>query len=734
MSAPIEPDTAAAVAFLTVLRPEGPWAISAVHPDKAGMKTRTFTPGTEHAMRQFIDAWNGTGNLYYAVNATPVGLDRKATKDQITRVDHLHVDVDARAGEPLEEEIERIRCLAPDGVPPPTYTIMSGGGFNLLWALAEPIDAERAEACNKELERAYGGDACHDVSRVLRLPGTVNLPNAKKRERGRVVALAVLTASHPERVYTIDKFRRAGAAPKGAAVSSTPAAEVVRVADVSELDTWGVPERVKIIMAQGCHPDEPKEGDNSRSAWLFDFLCQTLRHGVPDEVILGIVLDSAWSISEHVLAPGSRAEGYARRQLERARLTVADFQYGKDEKDILPNQHNIRLAVHKMGVELSHDQFADRLLVAGLPGHGPVMQDEAVARLWLAIDTRFRFRAGKDFFWTVVQDAARLNGHHPVRDYLDGLTWDGTARVDTWLAEYGGAADNKYTRAVGSLMLVAAVRRVRQPGCKFDEMLVLISPEQGTDKSSALAALVPVASWFADDLPLGGDAKVVIERMHGHWIIEASELTGMRERRMEHLKAFLSRQVDRARMAYDRIVKEAPRQCVIFGSTNSEKFLRDTTGDRRFWPVVVRRFNVAALRRDRDQLWAEAAHREAAGESIRLDPALWPDATEAQDSHKVDNPFTEALAEVLGNAEGKLLAADAWRIVGVEPGRRTQEHNVLMGAAMRELGWARKVLRFGWPTPQNCYVRGAGPTYKRVVVRRDPNDYARWEVFHDPAF
>ena len=140
----------------------------------------------------------------------------------------------------------------------------------------------------------------------------------------------------------------------------------------------------------------------------------------------------------------------------------------------------------------------------------------------------------------------------PVFDYLDAL-WDGKPRVDRWLTTYAGAEDSEYVRAVGALMLIAGVRRIRKPGCKFDEMLVLEQPNQGTDKSSALAVLAVNDDWFCDDLPLNTDSKGVIEALRGRWIIEVAELSGMRKAEVEHVKSLLSRRIDRARMAYGRL-------------------------------------------------------------------------------------------------------------------------------------------------------------------------------------
>jgi len=205
-----------------------------------------------------------------------------------------------------------------------------------------------------------------------------------------------------------------------------------------------------------------------------------------------------------------------------------------------------------------------------------------------------------------------------VTDYLDSLVWDGTPRLDRWLVDFAGADDTSYVRAASRAMLVAAVRRARHPGCRFEQMPVLEGP-QGSGKSRALRLLAIEDAWFADALPrLDADARQVIEATHGKWIVEASELGGMTASDAAALKSFLSRSHDEARMAYDRDRTRMPRQFVVVGTTSSADYLRDTTGNRRFWPVSVRRFDLGRLVEIRDQLWAEAAVAEAAGESINL--------------------------------------------------------------------------------------------------------------------
>jgi predicted P-loop ATPase len=204
-----------------------------------------------------------------------------------------------------------------------------------------------------------------------------------------------------------------------------------------------------------------------------------------------------------------------------------------------------------------------------------------------------------------------------VTDYLNALVWDGVPRLDRWLVDLAGAEDSAYVRAVSRAMLVAAVRRARHPGCRFDQMPVIEGP-QGCGKSRALAVLAVEDAWFSDFLPLAdGDVRKLIEATHGKWIVEASELAGMSRSDSAALKSFLSRPADEARMAYQRTPTRVPRHFMVVGTTGATDYLRDT-GNRRFWPVRVVRFDLARLAEIRDQLWAEAAIAEAAGEALDL--------------------------------------------------------------------------------------------------------------------
>ena len=213
-----------------------------------------------------------------------------------------------------------------------------------------------------------------------------------------------------------------------------------------------------------------------------------------------------------------------------------------------------------------------------------------------------------------------------VTEYLGGLAWDGIPRLDRWLVDCAGAEDSPQVRAASRALLVAAVRRARQPGCRHDQLVILDGP-QGSGKSRALQILAVVDAWFTDSLPIAdADARQVIEATAGKWIVEASELEQAISAteddgdadavtRAGNLKAFLSRCVDEARMPYQREQSRVPRHFVVVGTTAATPLL-EGTGNRRFCVVRVVRFDLERLAAIRDLLWAEATVAEASGESI----------------------------------------------------------------------------------------------------------------------
>ena len=237
--------------------------------------------------------------------------------------------------------------------------------------------------------------------------------------------------------------------------------------------------------------------------------------------------------------------------------------------------------------------------------------------------------------------------YHPVRDYLDGLLWDGQSRLDTLLVRIAGAEDSIYTRQATRKALVAAVARIYHPGVKFDCALIL-EGVQGARKSTLLKAMAVHPSWFCDNLTLGMDAKEVIELTQGKWIVEVQEMVARTNAEVEHVKAFLSRASDTARAAYARRASSSPRQFVVFGTTNRDDYLSHSTGNRRFWPVrTVGQIDIDTLLADRDQLWAEAKVLWESGEFLDLEDNAKLEADAARDARMETDPWEDAIAEWL---------------------------------------------------------------------------------------
>lgn len=372
---------------------------------------------------------------------------------------------------------------------------------------------------------------------------------------------------------------------------------------------------------------------------------------------------------------------------------------------------NMKHAVGLLGVKLRYNEFSGQTQVWGLGKCGGEFHDEDAARLRILVREVHGFYPAKQTFEEVLIDIAHQNTFHPVRDYLDARTWDGTSRIDNWLVRYGGAEDTAFNRAVGRIFLIAGVRRVRKPGVKFDTMLVFESPAQGRNKSQAARILAVREEWFNDNLPIGAKPQEVIEQIGGSWIIEFPELAGIATREIEHVKAFLSRQVDKARRAYGRRLESVQRQSVAIGTTNNPEYMKDD--ERRFWPVRIDKFDIEALRHDADQLWAEAAHHEALGEQITLQEDLWEEASTVRATRTFENSFEAPLRERFGRS--KIIPSEmAWECLGISRTDR-QRYGRELSRAMLSMGFER---RRAWGNYHGADLKRGDWFYERINVSK----------------
>lgn len=312
--------------------------------------------------------------------------------------------------------------------------------------------------------------------------------------------------------------------------------------------------------------------------------------------------------------------------------------------------------------------------------------------------------------------------YHPVDDYLNGLVWDGIARIDSWLTAYCGAEDSELNAEFGSKLLIAGVRRIKKPGVKFDTMLVL-EGDQGVGKSQIAQRLAIREEWFCGSLDLKSDEKTKAEMLARIWVAECQELDGMNKTTSQNLKKFLSTSVDMFRPAYARNAAEFRRHCIILGTTNDGKYLRDLTGNRRIWPVSVGQIDLKRFGEDVDQLWAEAVVREAAGEAITLSPHLWGAASKVQNQRMVEDAFGEVLEDAFGETKGRVSMDSVKLLLGLNTARMSTMDKQRINAAMERLGWQSGTHRLHdlgerEKGPRKGFVRGNAEERKTEFIAR----------------
>ena len=358
---------------------------------------------------------------------------------------------------------------------------------------------------------------------------------------------------------------------------------------------------------------------------------------------------------------------------------------------------------------VSFDEFSNRVVKRAPPpyAHGRagewVSDDDSRTAAWLA--QVYGLVVSSIQVLEAVEMVARESPVHPVREYLQGLTWDGTPRLAHWLIDHAGVEDTEYTRAVSQFFLRAMVKRVMEPGCKFDYCLVLEGSE-GLRKSSL--AMLLGGPWFSDtDLDL--THKDSMAALQGKWLHEFSEMDSVTRAEAAKQKSFLSRQVDEFRPVYGRRQISCPRQSVFVGTTNEDEYIKAGQGARRFWPVrIPREIDINALRDVRDQLFAEAMQDYRASLPCAPDSEMQRELFRPVQSRRVVQesmidalhdwvlePGADELTRRMANASCFSLADAALRGLHISPAQLTRDLETRIGKALRALGCERIEKRNG---------------------------------------
>ena len=657
------------------------------------LEARTFDLKDIESMAGWIEQKNRDGyNIYFHVNnLRDECKNKKAKRTDVVSAHAFHVDLDDLS----DEALNRILAFPIK----PTCILCSGGGFQVFWLLAEPLtDIDKAEQINAALAKQLGGDACQNADRIMRVPETVNWPNAKKQKAGRVPIKAYLLREHTDfsRTHHAGEFEEV-LRTSSKAVGLTPKAEVPDYSLVPVQALEVKDPRLIAVIETGDDPDNPRGSANprfpSRSEAYYSVCCSLARRGCTAEEIAGVILNPDHGISEAIHEKPNPKE-YAYRQAEKAVAFIDSvswpevYQSGQPKPGLQNALHGLDL----LGFTYSNDLFHNRKTVNGyeLQDFQGNLTDDGLAYMRKLFVERFGFDPGKQHLQDALQIKCLENSHHPIKDYFDSLKWDGVQRLEKILIDYFDTEDTPLNRAIGLIFLVAGVRRIKNPGCKFDTMIVL-EGGQGTGKSTALVILAGEEN-FSDQSLFGQSSQQQAEALEGVMIYEVAELSGLKHSDISTVKAFITRTEDRLRPAYGRYKERWPRQCIMVGTTNDETYLKDDTGNRRFLPVKTGKIDLKGLARDRDQLFAEAVALEAKGFSITLPKKLWAAAAIEQRMRLPTDPWLDTLANVTGSvvngveriSSADLLGADCLNLPASQQHDYTSKR---IAQVMRELGW-----------------------------------------------
>jgi predicted P-loop ATPase len=367
-------------------------------------------------------------------------------------------------------------------------------------------------------------------------------------------------------------------------------------------------------------------------------------------------------------------------------------------KPLLANAITVLSNAKPFAKAIELDKFANRIMLRAAPpwegcsawsprawsNSDDIRAAEWLQHLGVAVNTNIASQA--------VTAAAEEKAYHPVIEFLDRCKWDQQPRLASWMTKYLGAKNDEYHSQVGRCSLIAAVARVRSPGSKVDTMPIL-EGAQGLGKSTLLRLLFE--PWYSDEIADFGSKDAAMQ-LNGAWLIEISELDAMTRADAGRIKAFISRTTDRFRPPYGSRVIEQPRSCVFWGTTNSDGYLRDDTGGRRFWPVKVSRVDIEGIRAIRDQLWAEAQHAYAAGEKWWFQSQeVQTAASDEQRARYEGDPWDAMIGKFVATRTFVTIPEILTEVINLPPGQWEQREQTRVSRCLRSLGFERRQRRTG---------------------------------------
>lgn len=667
-----------------------------------------------HAARQYIDAGfalmplNGKipinkawTKIKYDPNLDPIEFEHRNFGVVLTDED-LVVDIDPRHFEKGDNPVERLTKNLQTALV--SFTVKTGGGgLHIYFKKPKDVKIKRSLSHYKGIEfkskgqQVVGAEGIHPETETAYkvVSGTIKEIRDTPKEllnllKNDVVTQEVGINKYVDDEQTCNRFSEYLVTQADIAIQGDQGDNVTFKTACRGRDFGLTPDKTYELMSK-----------------LWNSLCQPPW----EERELRRKVQNAYIYNEDAVGKKHPANDFGvikEQGLETARLKIKwDVSSGGQLKKTLSNVVNFFILPDSelLGLLVYNEFTNDIEFLRIAPWHAGKMPK---FKAWTdsdAVQCRFYLSSLKHFDVpiNVIHEAAlvlaKMKPHHPVKKYLRSLEWDGIDRLDRWLIDYAGVKENPYTLTIGRKTLVAAVSRIFNPGCKFDYMLVF-EGMQGIFKSTLCSILGK--SWYGDII-LNTHDKDTIDALRGKWIIEVSEMECAKRSDTQALKAFISRQCDRVRLAYARQTEDYPRQCIFIGTINPEAigYLQDTTGNRRFWPVkCVGRIKIAKLKADMDQLWAEAVCCYSLGESLYIsDRDVVKQAAQEVDERKEEDPWTDQIQEWLDtpDADGFTRKVVTLREVyseclGISAGQYSRKSQARLLNILRfELGWIKGV-------------------------------------------
>jgi predicted P-loop ATPase len=366
----------------------------------------------------------------------------------------------------------------------------------------------------------------------------------------------------------------------------------------------------------------------------------------------------------------------------KARLQMGDRGPKKNLTNLI---HHLR-GIPKLGRNLRFNELAHRVEWNGRP-----VEDSDLIDIRLVIEAEGYQPNDKDIR-PAVERVARETPYNPITAYLDGLKWDGEARLSRWLIRLMGAPETPFVRSIGPKVLISAVARAYEPGCKVDTILVIEGP-QGLRKSSGIAALFG-SDYTAESVSLFDQHNKMVMAMMGSWVVELAEFVAIVNSRSAGVKGLISMRSDRVVLPYAKMASTHPRRCIFVASINPDDatgYLTDSTGNRRYWPVTATKIDLAGIARHRDQLWAEAVHLYREGERWWLEGDEENAAMVEQEDREEDDAWTEPLRQRLTEKAwpSEITVDQALTWLSIANDRKDKRAQMRAASAIKALGYER---------------------------------------------